>query len=61
MKAIYSNNKLVLSRLVVYKNTKTRNLTEYGAEELLSSCITTVVSATFMLEDSASHTQAIKS
>ena len=61
MKAIYSYNKLVSSRLVVYKNTKTRNLTEYSAEELLSSCITTGVPAIFMLEDSASDTQAIKS
>jgi hypothetical protein len=61
MKAIYSYNKLVLSGLVVYKNTKTWNLTEYSEKELLSSCITTVVPAIFMLEDSASHTQAIKS
>ena len=54
MEAIYSYNKLVLSRLVVYKNIKTQNLTEYSAEELLSSCITTVVLAIFMLEDSPS-------
>ena len=61
MEAIYSYNKFVLPRTVVYKNTKTRNLTEYSAGELLSSCITTVIPAIFMVEDSASRTQAIKS
>jgi hypothetical protein len=61
MEAIYSYNKLVLSRTVVYKSTKTRNLTEYSMGGLLSSCITTVVPAKFMVEDSTSRTQAIKS
>jgi hypothetical protein len=61
MEAIYSHNKLVLSRTVISKNTKTRNLTEYDAGELLSSCITTVVPAIFMVEASISRTQAIKS
>lgn len=61
MEAKYSYNKLVFSGTVVYKSTKTRNLTEYSVRELLSSCITTVVPEIFMVEDSTSRTQAIKS
>jgi hypothetical protein len=61
MEAKYSYNKLVFSGTVVYKSTKTWNLTEYSVRELLSSCITTVVPEIFMAEDSTSRTQAIKS
>jgi hypothetical protein len=60
MVAIYSYYKLVLSRTIVYENTKFQNLTEYSVGELLSY-IVIVVPAIVIVIDSILCTQAIKS